>query len=271
MIHTLKDIIYALTSPEKYRDFMEYKKRKRVIYVLLLVFLANAVISGIPAVQFLSNGGFEAVLEEGLPDFRASADEGFWIEEPIEIDEYNFLIKANSDVVREDITDLDGQFGSYEFVVMVDKEQIHVKTPTTPEVTARFDEMPGFSISKSDVMEYIPLMYVACIWLFLITVLVDFGYYFLTAFVVSWGAGVVASFMKMRMGGKKLFRMSIYACTFSYLLSVVQVVVGKAIPNYSLFSLIISTGYMYFALKDYKDSGLEELPPEAFGGREDNL
>ena len=50
-----------------------------------------------------------------------------------------------SDVVYDDITDLNGQYGSYEYVIIADKEQIHMKTPGREEITARFDEMPDFS------------------------------------------------------------------------------------------------------------------------------
>ena len=49
----------------------------------------------------------------------------------------------------------------------------------------------------------------------------------------------------------------------------VQGMIGKSIPNFSFFSLIISTGYMFFAIKEYRDSGIEDLPPEQFGNREE--
>ena len=268
MVKSIKDIWYAITSPEKYRDFMNQKKGTLYLYVLVLTFLSGIVTMGIPAVQFLTAGGFRTVIEEGIPDFTASSENGFWIEEPLEIDEYNFLIKANSDIVNEDITDLNGQYGSYEYVIMVDKEQVYVKAPGRGEIATRFDEMLDFSFSKDTIVEYIPMMYLIAVCAFILLVLTDFGYYLITAFVVSWGAGVVASFMKLRLGNKRLFKMAVYASTFSYILSVVVTVVGKSIPNFTFFSLLISTGYMFFALKEYKESGIEELPPEQFGNRE---
>ena len=271
MISTIKDIWYAISSPEKYRDFMDYKKRNLLLYVFVLVFAAGIVIMGVPAVQFMSNGGFETLLEEGIPDFTASSENGFWIEEPIEIDEYNFLIKADSDVVREDITDLNGQYGSYEYVIMVDKEQIHVSAPGMQEITARFDEMPGFSLTKEDILGYIPVMYMAAIWVFVLSLLIDFGYYFLVAVIITWIAGVIASFMNVRLEKARLYKMSVYAGTLSYILLFVQTVTGKMVPNFTFFSYVITLGYMYFAIKEYKEAGIEELPPEEFGGREDNL
>lgn len=269
MINTIKDIWYAITSPEKYRDFMNYKKRKLLLYVLILVLGSGIITIGIPAARLMADGGFGKILEERIPNFTANSENGFWIEEPIEIDEYNFFIKANSDVVHEDITDLNGQYGSYEYVIMVDKEQIHVKTPGMQEVTARFDEMQGFSFTKSDILEYTPILYMVALWAIVLVLLSEYGYYFLTAFVVSCGAGVIASFMRMRFEQKKLFKMAVYAGTLSYLLVLGQTAIGKTIPNFSFFSLIISTGYMYFGMKDYKDSGIEELAPEDSGGRED--
>ena len=271
MIRTIKDIWYAITSPESYRDFMNYKKRNLLFYVLILVLASEIITLGIPAARFMADGGFGTLLEEKIPDFHASSENGFWIEEPVEIDEYNFLIKANSDTVYEDITDLNGQYGSYEYVIMVDKEQIYVKTPGMQDMIARFDEMSGFSFTKADILEYIPVMYMAAIWAFVLMFLIDYGYYFLTAFAISWGAGVIASFMRLRLGNIRLFKMAVYAGTLSYILAFVQNMIGKSIPNFTFFSLLISTGYMYFALKDYKDSGIEELPPEQFGGREDKF
>lgn len=271
MARAIKDIWYAITSPEKYRDFMDYKRRTIILYVLILSLITGFINFGIPALQFMAAGGYRTVLEEGIPEFKASSEEGFWIEEPVEIDEYNFLIKANSDVVREDITDLDGQFGSYEYVIMVDKEQIHMSVPGMQEITARFDEMPGFSLSKADIMEYIPMLYGTSVLMLAMGLLIDFAYYFVMAAVTAWMAGVIASFMKVKLGTMRLFKMSVYAWTLPYILMFVQQITGKFIPNYNFFGYVITLGYMYFAIKEYKESGIEELPPEEFGGREDNL
>lgn len=269
LIRAIKDIWYALTSPEKYRDFMNYKKRYLLVYVLVLVLISSIFSMFVPAAKFLASGGLRTFLNERIPDFTVNSEDGFWIEESVEIDEYNFLIKADSNIVRDDITDLNGQFGSYDYVIMVDKEQIYLKTPGIPEVTARFDELEGFSFAKETILSYIPVMYMAAIWACVLVLLIDYGYYFLTAFVVSWGSGVIASFMKLRLGNVKLFKMAVYAGTLSYLLTLVQGMIGKSIPNFSFFSLIISTGYMFFAIKDYRDCGKEELPPEEFGNREE--
>lgn len=268
MIGAIKDIWYAITSPESYQEFMNYKKRRLFLHVFILVLISGIVTMVIPAVQFMAEGGFEAILEENIPDFTASAENGFWIEEPFEIDEYNFLIKADSDVVREDITDLDGQYGSYEYVIMVDKEQIYLKNAGMQEITARFDEMPGFSVSKADLLGLVPLMCMTVIWVAILMFFIDFGYYFLTAFVISWGARVIAVFMGLRLGSAKLYKMSVYAGTLPYILTLVQIITEKNIPNFSFFSLIISMGYLYFAMKEYKENGIEELPPEQFENRE---
>ena len=268
MRRTIKDIWYALTSPEKYREFMNYKKKNLLLYVLVLVFISGVFSIGVPAARFKASVGFDTLLRENIPEFRASA-EGFWIEEPIEIDEYNFLIKADSNVVKDDITDINGQYGSYDYVIMVDKEQIYIKNPTMQDITARFENMGDVSFSKEDVLSYIPIMYMASIWAIVLVLLVDYGYYFLTAFVVSWGCGVIAAFMKVRIDGKKMFKMAVYAGTLSYLLTLLQGIIGKTIPNFSFFSLIISSGYMFFAIREYRDCGMEVLPPEQFGNRED--
>lgn len=270
-MNTIRDIWYAISSPEKYRDFMDYKRKTIIGYVMLLTLVTGLINFGIPAVSFLASGGYERVFEEGIPDFRASSEDGFWIEEPLEIDEYNFLIKADSSVVKEDITDADGQFGSYEYVVLVDKEQIHINVPGMNEITTRFDEMPGFEFSKAEVMEYIPFAYAVSVVFFIIGLLIDFLYYFVMAAVASWMAGMVASFMRVKLGSKRLFKMSVYAFTMSYIIMFAQQMSGKYIPNYNFFSYVITLGYLYFAIKDYKENGMEELPPQSFGGREDNL
>ena len=271
MINAIKDIWYALTSPEKYRDFMKYKKKRLFLHVFVLVFAASVIIYGIPAAQFMAEGGFEVLLEDEIPDFTASSEDGFWIEEPVEIDEFNLMIRANSNEVKEDITDLDGQYGSYDNVFVVDKEQIHISIVGANEITARFDEMPGFSFSKADLMEYIPMMYMICVWGFIFGILMDFAYYFVAALIVSWMAGIIASFMRVKIGRSKIMNMSVYAGTLSYILLFVQTVTGKMVPNFTFFSYVITLGYMYFAIKDFKEYAMEELPPEGFGGREDNL
>lgn len=250
---TLRDIWYAVTRPDAYREFMNYRKRNLIFHVLTLMLISCLLTMVLPAARFLSDGGFGRILEERVPDFKVANGE-FWIEKPVEIDEYNFLIKANSDVVREDIQDLDGQYGSYDYVIMVDKEQIYLKTMGMQELTARFDEMKDLSFSKEDMLSYVPVLYVVYVWVFVLANLMDFGYYFLTALVSSWIAGVIASFMKLRIGSAPLFKMSVYAGTTTYLVGLAQAVLGKYIPNFSVFGHLITLGYLYFALKDYKDS-----------------
>jgi hypothetical protein len=77
--------------------------------------------------------------------------------------------------------------------------------------------------------------------------------------------------MRVKLGSKRLFKMSVYAFTMSYIIMFAQQMSGKYIPNYNFFSYVITLGYLYFAIKDYKENGMEELPPQSFGGREDNL
>lgn len=268
MFRTIKDIWYALTSPEKYRDFMNYKKRDLLLYVLVLILFSGIITIGIPASGFMTQGGFRTFLEKEIPDFTISSEDGLWIEEPIEIDEYNVLVNINSDIVRQDITDLNGQYGNYDYVLMADQEQVYMKVAGGEKLQARFDEFSDFSIIKEDIFSYLPMLYLMILWGVVLAMLMDYGYYLLTAFVISWGAGVIASFLGLRLGNKKLFSMSVYAGTFSFLLALAQNVLGKSVPNFTMFSLLISTGYMYFALKDYKDSGIQELPPEQFSNRE---
>ena len=83
-----------------------------------------------------------------------------------------------------------------------------MSVPGVQEVTARFDEMPGFSFTIEDILNYVPVMYMACIWACVLGILIDFGYYFIIAAVISWMAGVIASFMRVRLGNKRLFKKS---------------------------------------------------------------
>lgn len=271
MIARLKDIWYAVTSPEKYRDFMNCKRSNVLIHTLLLVLAGSILTLGFPILRFVADGGYERLFEESIPNFTVSAEEGFWIEEPIEIDEYNFLIKADSNVVREDITDIDGQYGVYDFVVIIDKEQLHISASGTQDITARFAEVPGLSISKQDIMDYIPVVYMITFWIFILALLVDFGYYFMMAVVISWLSRIIAGMMKVRLNNRKMFQMAVYAGTLSYILLLIQSVTGMYIPNYTMFSYVITLGYMFFALKEYKETGIEELPPDIPGGREDKI
>lgn len=253
MKRTLRDLWYAVARPDAYREFMNYRKRNIIFHVLTLILISFLLTMALPAAKFMSTGGFGRILEEKVPDFKVT-EEGFWIEEPVEIDEYNVLIKANSDVVKEDIQDIDGQYGSYEYVIMVDKEQIYMKTAGMQELTIRFDQMQDISFTKDDMISFVPVMYIVYIWVFLFACLVDFGFYFLSAFVSAWVAGMIASFMKLRLGGARIFKMSVYAGTLTYFLGLLQAVSGKFIPNFSFFGYLITLGYLYFAMKEYKDS-----------------
>ena len=87
LIRAVKDLWYALTSPEKYRDFMDYKKRYLMLYVLVLVLISGLCTSIIPGVRFMASGGLRTLLNENIPNFTLSAEDGFWIEEPLEIDQ----------------------------------------------------------------------------------------------------------------------------------------------------------------------------------------
>lgn len=264
-----KDFLYAIASPEKYRDFMDYRMKRLVLYVFMLVATSQLILIGPIAVRFMAAGGFEALLTEAIPEFSVSPEDGFWIEKPIDIDEYNVLVRASSDEVREDITDLDGEYGSYDYVIMVDREQIYIKSPGVQEIAARFDEMPEFYITKQDIISYTPILYAVAVWAFLFSIVLNVLTYFLVAVIVTFFAGIIASFMRVRLRRQRLFKMSVYAGTCSFLIDFAQTMFGFSIPNYTIFSYIITLGYLYFAIKDYKESGIEELPPEHFGGREE--
>lgn len=262
MISTIRDLWYALTAPEKYRDFMNYKTSQLLLYVLVLTLFSGIITIGIPTASFMKDGGFGGILNETIPEFTIDAQNGFQIDEPVEIDSYNYLLKANSDIVYDDITDIGGEYGSYDYMIIVDREQIYVKSANAQEMIGRFEDLGELTFTKQDILSYVPIMYISAFFGIILALVIDYGYYFLCAFVVSWGSGVFVSFMRLKIGGKKLFKMAVYAGTLSYLLGIVQIFIGKTIPNFSLFSLIISTGYMYFAIKEYRDSGIEEIPSE---------
>lgn len=254
---TFRDLWYAVSRPDAYREFMNYRKRNIIGHVLLLIILSFVLTMLFPAASFIASGGFERILKEDLPDFKVS-EQGFWIEEPIEIDEYNILINANSDVVRNDIHDLNGQYGTYDNVIIADKEQIYIKTPAMPEITVRFSDMEPFTFTKETMSSYIPVLYLVYIWIFFLSSLINFGFYFLTALATSWIAGVIASFMRLRIGGVPLFKMSVYAGTAAFLLNLVLALVRSYtqtvinVPDF--FGYLITLGYMYFALKDLRDT-----------------
>ena len=128
--------------------------------------------------------------------------------------------------------------------------------------------MSEFSFSKENLLSYTPLLYAVAITVIVMILVVDYAGYFLTALMIAWFAGIMSIFLRIRFGMGKLYKMAIYAGTLSYILTTVQTVIGKSIPNFSFFSLIISMGYMYFAMKDYKESGIEQSTPEQFGNRE---
>lgn len=257
MKRTLRDIWYAVSRPDAYREFMHYRKKNLIFYVLFLVLSSFLLTILLPSAGFLASGGFGRILREEIPDFRASND-GFWIEEPIEIDEYNVLIRANSDVVYEDIQDLDGQYGSYDNVIIADKEQIYIRSVSMPEIRARFSEMDEFTFTKEDMLSYVPVIYMIYAWIFFFACLMNFGFYFLTALATSWIAGLIASFMRLQIGSTPLFKMAVYAGTASWLLTTILSLlriyaqVSVSIPDF--FGYLLTLGYMYFGLKDYKDN-----------------
>ena len=55
---TIKDFWYAITSPEYYRNFMNYKKRSLLFYVFLIMLFAGIFTMGVPMAKFMANGGF---------------------------------------------------------------------------------------------------------------------------------------------------------------------------------------------------------------------
>lgn len=265
MIKGLKNVWYSITSPEKYREFMNHKLRHLFLHVIILVLISAFFTAIIPALKFLSTGGFGKMINEEIPEFHLSSDQGFWIAEPVLIDEYNVYIEANSDLIKEDIRDFSGSFGSYDYVIIVDQQKLYMKMSDTQEFIVHFDELQDKEFTKKDFLSVIPVMYVVVVLVFLIATLVDFGYYFMVAFVTSWFAGIIASFMNIRLGGKKIYYMTIYAGTTSYFVGMLQMFfMGETIKNYTFFSMVITLGYLYFALKDYKENCMEEIPPREF-------
>lgn len=251
MKRTLRDIGYAVAKIDAYREFMNYRVRNIVFHVLTLVLVSMLVTIAPIAAVYARAGGLDNIIREYVPEFKVSKD-GFWIEHPVEIDEYNVYVNVNSDVVRDDIFDLNGAYGTYDNVIMIDKEQYYIKSMGTQEFSGRFSD-GELALSREDMIKTLPVVYMLFLWFFVLTFLMNFGFYLLTSLATSWIAGVIASFMKLRIGGGRLFKMAVYAGTTSFLL---ENVFGLIRPTgmMTYFGYLISLGYMYFALRDIKDS-----------------
>ncbi|MGN0335022.1 MAG: DUF1189 domain-containing protein [Lachnospiraceae bacterium] len=253
MKDTLRDIWYALTRPDAYREFITYKKGRIFLYILFVTLISYVCATASTAVAFIKAGGLSGIMNENIPKFSISAERGLWIEEPVLIDEYNLYVEIDPEKTYEDITDPEGENVFYGNILIADSEKMYFKSEGVGAQTIYYEDLTGIELNNETLDEMIPIMYAAAAAVLLISFLIDAAYYFLMAYMVACFAHLMAKIMKMNMAFRPVLNMSIYARTVVQVISVIITIAGISIPHFYIFSIIIAMGYMYFALKDYRE------------------
>lgn len=261
MIQGFQDAWCALTKPEAYQRFMNYKKRKIFFYVLMIL-TASLLISSVPDIIKLGKmGGLKGIIEEQIPDFEISKEHGLKTEKPVKYDSYELFVEIDPNKTYENIKIPDGEYDTYEAVLIADAEKVYMETQETGGSIFYYEDITGdLKFSKEAVLDMVPMLYGILVVAVIVALLLWAASYFLMAYAIGCFGHILARFMKVQISFGKVYIWAVYAKTVTVFLDLLSSLLNMDIPYYFYFHTFVCMGYMYFVLKDYKEN-MDETSP----------
>lgn len=107
-----EQIIYAMFKPSKYKEMVELKARRSVLFVIVLMLVLGIVGYAVPTGALIAGfGGFESLFTEKISDFEFSDGE-LSIEKSFEMtfDYTNILIDDSVETITDEMLHRDGAY-----------------------------------------------------------------------------------------------------------------------------------------------------------------
>lgn len=214
-----EQIVYGLIKPSKYKEILNLRARRGVLYIVVLMLVLGIVSFAIPTAALITGfGGFENLFTKNISSLEYSDGE-LSIEKPFKMsfDYNNILIDTSVENITDNMLEKDGiyyAFGSktlrmsYVYDSQIIDYQIFNLEYLLPE-----------GLNNAMLCDYIPGIYAYLVIAFLIICLGFFIKYAAISLIFSIMVNSMNKRLEMGLSFGKVFLLCFYGQSFSMILS----------------------------------------------------
>lgn len=251
----------SITNIKSYRYFFQQSSGKAILYLVLIsVFFAG--LSSMQFVRDLNSGisSFKSYFEAEFPSFRlengeltVDADMPYLVDQSAE----GIIVIDTSGTMDQSVLD------DFENGIFISKHYAVHKENRFQTRHFDFTSLEGFTFSKEDVINWIPLLK----WLNVFIIIFGFIFFvigkLISAFMVSLGGLLIERLLDHRIGLGSLFKLSIYALTFPILLKTLFDILGFVFPYFWALYYGLALIYLWKAIQIIRDNEEEAFDLDA--------
>lgn len=214
-----EQIVYAMFKPSKYKELVNLKTGRSVLFTIVLTIVLGIVTFLIPTGAFITGfGGFEKLFSKRMGELEYS-DNSLKIERPFEMsfDYNNVLIDTSAERVADDMLDRDGMY------IAVGSKTIRFAfvndTKVADYASMALDTLLFEGFNNDTLVKYIPAIYGYLFMTFLMTCAGFFIKYGFIALVFTIWINAVNKQLQLGLSYGQVFMLCFYGQTFGIILS----------------------------------------------------
>ncbi len=244
-----EQIWYGLFKPSKYKELIELRARRSVLYVAVICLVLGLVTFVVPiAAIIVGFGGMEKLFTETMAPVSYDG-ESLTIERPFKMDADNtiFIIDSTYYTVPDEELKMDATY------IAVGSKNMRVATVLGGEVwmdsVVPLEQVlaPGFT--NESLVEIIPAIYVSLVLCYLLNSLMFFLKYGLYALILSIALNSMSKQLELGLSYGKVFMICFYGMSLGMLLTNFNIAMNLISPMLvSMVTIFVSIHFMTTAM-----------------------
>lgn len=213
-----EQIVYAMFKPSKYKEMLELKKRRFVLFTFVMMIVLGIVTFVVPTGAYIAGfGGFTKLFSEKMAPLKYQ-NETLTIEKPFELalNGTHILIDTEADTVDDSKLNKNGVYISLgskkvKLSIVLDKE-------ATTYQTMELDYLLPDGLDNDMLVSFIPGIYAYFVLTFIMTGVGFFLKYALFAVILAMLVSSFAKRLELALTFGELFMICFYGQTFGMIL-----------------------------------------------------
>lgn len=214
-----EQIIYAMVKPAKYRELLDLKKGRSVLFVLVITLMLGVIGFAIPIAAVISGfGGFEKLFGSTMRPM--SVHQGtMTIEEPffMHVGNLKFVINTEAERVSDERLSVEGAY------VAIGSKEVRLAISGNGKVTDyavyKVSDFFAEGFSNASLIRMIPWIYAVLILSFLVSCLGYFIKYAFLSLVFSITVNAMNKHMELGLSFGQVFMLCYYGQTLGIIIS----------------------------------------------------
>lgn len=244
-----EQIWYGLFKPSKYKEVLELKARRSVLYVVVLMLILGLVTFVMPTAAVIAGfGGMEKLFTETMSPMSYDGEE-LTIERPFRmaVEGSIFIIDTESYTVPDSKLEKDGAY------IAVGSKNIRLTTVIGGQIwsdsTMPLNQVIGAGFNNQSLVSLIPAIYVSLFICYLIMCLGYFIKYAVFALILSIFINSVNKQMNIGLSFGQVFMLCFYGQSLGMVISNFNLAIGFIDPTIvSLVTMFVSIHFITSAV-----------------------